>query len=139
MLDRETIPKVALDVMNEVHYEEVDLIIELLKRLDAVAAEKLPAEALDTPLENLLEHIRAHFAGEEERMEAAGFPPYPVHKAEHDRVLAEASGVCQAWRSGRDLQALSAYLRRTLPTWMTNHIATMDMITAQFLAARGWK
>ncbi len=139
MLDREKIPKVALDAMNEVHYEEIDLIIRLLDRLDAVAADELPAEALDAPIANLLEHIRVHFAGEEERMEAAGFPPYPVHKAEHDRVLAEASGVYEAWRSDRDQQVLSTYLRRTLPTWMAHHIATMDTVTAQFLAARGWK
>lgn len=139
MLDRQTIPKVALEAMNEVHYEEADLINELIDVLDAVAAGKLPAQALDAPLEGLLDHIHRHFAGEEERMAAAGFPPYPVHKAEHDRAFAQARGVYAAWMSNRDPSALSAYLRQTLPAWMVQHIGTMDAVTAQFLAARGWK
>ena len=139
MLDRGMIPKVALEAMNAVHYEEADLINELVDHLDAVAAGTLPADALDASLAGLIEHLRRHFDGEEERMETAGFPPYAVHKAEHDRVFAEASHVEAAWRSSRDQNVLSVYLRQTLPTWMVRHIGTMDAVTAQFLAARGLK
>lgn len=136
MLDKEQIPKVALEEMNEVHYEEVDLLIELLNMLDALADGELPAQALDASLEKLLEHMREHFAGEEDRMVEAAFPPYPVHKAEHDRVLAEARSIYDAWLSDRDEQVLSTYLRRTFPAWMVQHISTMDAVTARFLASR---
>lgn len=136
MLDKEQIPKVALEEMNEVHYEEVDLLIELLNMLDALADGELPAQALDASLEKLLEHMREHFAGEEDRMVEAAFPPYPVHKAEHDRVLAEARSIYDAWLSDRDEQVLSTYLHRTFPAWMVQHISTMDAVTARFLASR---
>lgn len=137
MLDKDKIPQVALEEMNAVHREEVDLLIELLNRLDAVADGELPPEALDAPLESLLAHMREHFAGEEERMVEAAFPPYPVHKAEHDRVLAEANAIYDAWLTDRDERALSTYLERTLPAWMIHHISTMDAVTARFLASRG--
>lgn len=135
MLDKEWIPKVALEEMNAVHDEEVDLLIEVLNRLDAVADGKLPAEALDAPLASLLAHMRKHFAGEEDRMVQAGFPSYAVHKAAHDRALAEAHFIYDAWLTGRDEAALYTYLRRTFPAWMIQHVSTMDAATAQFLAS----
>ncbi|BAU49186.1 hemerythrin [Sulfurifustis variabilis] len=137
MLDKEWIPKVALDEMNAVHDEEVDLLIELLNRLDGVAEGKLPPRALDAPLAALLEHMRNHFAGEEERMAEARFPAYAVHKAAHDRALAEAHFIYQAWLTGRDEAALYTYLRRTFPAWMIQHVTTMDAVTARFLASQG--
>lgn len=137
MLDKEKVPAVALDAMNEVHYQEVELLNEILNQLDAVGAGKLAPAALDAPLERLLAHMRAHFAGEEERMVESGFPPYPEHKAEHDRALAQAHSIYDAWQRDRDPKALVAYLERSLPAWMLHHIATMDAATARFLAANG--
>lgn len=136
MLDKQKIPHVALEEMNTVHHEEADLINALLAQLDAVANGAVPAEALDTPLKDLLEHIREHFAGEEQRMLEAAFPPYPMHKAEHDRVFAQARSIYEAWLSNRDVRALADYLGRTLPGWMMQHIATMDAVTARFLVSR---
>lgn len=137
MLDKEKLPTVALDAMNDVHYAELNLLNELLDRLDAVADGALSPEEVDLPLERLLEHMRQHFAGEEEQMLAAEFPSYPTHKAEHDRALAEARAACDAWRRDRDEQALVQYLERELPAWMIHHIATMDAATARFLVSRG--
>ncbi len=136
MLDKQTIPNVALEEMNAVHHEEVDLINALLAQLDAVGDGAQPAEMLDAPLQHLLKHLREHFAGEERRMLEAAFPPYPMHKAEHDRVFAQARSVHEAWLDSRDVQALADYLGRTLPGWMMQHIATMDAVTARFLVSR---
>lgn len=133
MLDKNTIPKVALEEMNAVHDEEVDLLIELLNRLDAVAEGRKPPQALDEPLAHLLAHMRQHFAGEERLMREAGFPSYALHKAAHDRALTEAHFIYDAWVSGRDEAALYTYLRRTFPAWMIHHVTTMDAVAARFL------
>ncbi|BAU49187.1 hemerythrin [Sulfurifustis variabilis] len=137
MLKKDQIPKVELEEMNVVHYEEVELLITLLNRLDAVADGELAPETIDTSLETLIEHMRAHFAREEQQMVGAGFPAHPAHKAEHDRVLAEARSIYDAWRSDRDERTLARYLERTLPAWMIHHITTLDADAARFLAARG--
>lgn len=134
MLNKEQLPVVALETMNTVHYEEVDLINALYAQVEAYTAGSVLPEAVDESLATLLAHMREHFAGEEALMREGGFPVYPVHKAEHDRVLREAQAIYQDWHVGRDLAALSTYLYQTLPTWLMNHISTMDTVTALFLS-----
>jgi len=136
VLDPDRIPVVALAAMNQVHQEEAELINSLSERLRACAEGRRAPADLDAPLDQLLEHLQAHFASEEARMRSAGFPPYPVHKAEHDRVLAEARAMVAHWRESRGLDELQAWLEQALPAWMLRHIATMDTVTAQFLQAQ---
>ena len=70
-------------------------------------------------------------------MVEGGFPPYPVHRAEHERQLERVATVHSAWTSTRDVALLREFVQRELPEWMTNHILTMDTVTAQYLAASG--
>jgi len=135
-LDPERIPVIAVAAMNDVHQHEARLLNSLLARLHRCAAEGGSWADLDGPLEELLRHMKTHFAAEEARMLAEGFAPYPVHKAEHDRMLVRAADAAGAWRERRDSAALQAFLERTLPDWLLQHISTMDAVTAQYLHAR---
>jgi len=125
------IPAVALDFMNEDHAEAVALVNELSEALG-----HKPAEKIDELLAELFQHNSEHFAREEQHMQEYGFPPYPVHKGEHDRVLAELSAVISYWQSDRDEAALQNYLQNTFVDWFENHLQCMDRVTAMFVASQ---
>ena len=56
-------------------------------------------------------------------------------------VLAPTGGVAnvegKAFADGQDAARLTAYVTQAVPAWFTNHILTMDQITATFVKMRG--
>jgi hemerythrin len=126
-------PQVALDFMNRDHAEFIALRDKLLGLLSA----QTPAAGMDTLLEELLEHTRHHFAEEERLMLETRFPPYRMHKHEHDRVLQEMETSIAQWRKERDPLALGKWLEDTVGDWFVTHVSTMDSVTAAFIKAQG--
>jgi hemerythrin len=126
-------PQVELGFMNHDHAEFVELREALLSMLARKAS---PAE-VDALLDRLLEHTRSHFAEENRLMQETGFPPYPMHKGEHDRVLDDMESRIARWKQGRDTKALSDWLEVGLVDWFVSHVSTMDFITARFVKAQG--
>ncbi|MFT3915010.1 MAG: hemerythrin family protein [Anaeromyxobacteraceae bacterium] len=129
------IPALALGFMNDDHAEELQLLEAAA--LAAAATPPLDRAAVMARLGALAAHTQAHFEREEAVMREVGFPPYPVHKAEHDRVLAEFGGEVAAYEAGGDAARLLAYLDAVVSGWFPSHMASMDTITAQFAAMRG--
>ncbi len=86
-------------------------------------------------LDELAAHFEAHFAREEALMQETGFPPMPIHKTEHRRVLAWTANIADAARDG-DIARLRTFLTVDAPRWFADHAATMDMATANWAAAR---
>ena len=123
-------PQVALDFMNRDHAEFVALSEKLLTLL----TQKDTDAEVDALLERLLEHTRHHFAEEEWQMQEAHFPPYRMHKGEHDRVLAELASRAGNWHKTRDAAGLRAVMESVLNDWFVNHVNTMDFVTASFIA-----
>lgn len=130
MLDH---PQVALDFMNRDHAEFVALRGQLLELLSATS----PDARVDKLLAELLEHTRHHFAEEERLMQETRFPPYPVHKGEHDNVLAEMAARVERWKQGHDVAALREWLDRDIGDWFVNHVSSMDFVTAGYIKAQG--
>ena len=130
MIEFANVPKVAFDEMNLVHAEEVELLNRVEALLDTGASE----EALSEALETLFEHTRAHFANEERLMRESGFPAYDMHKAEHDRVLNAFQLLMMDWRTQKDNGLIRDYVCAETPQWLHQHIATMDTVTARFIA-----
>jgi len=126
-------PQVALDFMNRDHQEFVSLREKLLGLLSETPSDQGKIAAM---LDELLEHTRHHFAEEEGRMLAAQFPPYPMHKGEHDRVLADMAAHVEAWEQNHDDAVLKNWLEQEVGNWFVNHVNTMDFITATFIASR---
>jgi len=126
-------PQVALDFMNHDHAEFVALRDKLLGLLSYPA----PNAGVGTLLDELLEHTRHHFAEEERLMQESHFPPYPMHKGEHDRVLADMAAKIESWKQVQDTAALRQWLDRNVGDWFVNHVSTMDLITAHFIKAQG--
>jgi hemerythrin len=126
-------PQVALDFMNRDHAEFVGLRARLLELL----ASAPPDARVDKLLAELLEHTRHHFAEEERLMQEVRFPPYPMHKGEHDNVLADMAARVERWGQGHDAAALREWLERDVGDWFVNHVSTMDFVTAGFIHAQG--
>lgn len=138
-IDLERLPQLPIAFMNADHAREARLVNEVEAALDAHRRGEKTLAAVVEQLSVLAVHTREHFMREETAMREAGFPAYPVHKAAHDRVLADMDAEARAFRDGGDGDRLSRYLAEALPAWFANHVPTMDTVTAAFLVrhARG--
>ncbi len=137
LLPLDRIPTVAVPSMNRTHHEEVELVNRLAERV----AEGVRGTADEPEIERLLaawiEHTRIHFEREAELMRQSGFPAYPVHQGEHERVLAQLDGLQLAWRERHALLPLAEFLFEQWPDWFDNHVRTMDSVTASFIQRQG--
>jgi hemerythrin len=133
-LDR--IPQVAVPFMNSDHGEFARRVSDLAEAVEGRVAGKVPLETIFHSFDGLLEHTREHFAREEAAMQTAGFPPFAVHKAEHDRVIEEMASEATHFRASADTARLCKYVTQTIPSWLVSHIQSMDYMTASFIAAR---
>ena len=122
-------PQVALEFMNLDHAEFVALRDKLLVLLQA----QTPGNEADSLLDELFEHTSDHFAEEERLMLEYCFPPYPVHKSEHDQVLADIAAQIERWKYGRDAAATRDWLDKAVGNWLITHVTTMDFVTAGFI------
>ncbi len=126
------LPEVAVASMNATHAEEMEIIERLLA---ALAADDAPA--VQEAAEDFARHVEEHFSREERLMEQHGFPPYPIHKGEHDYMRAEVAAVCAVVDMAEGRAKLKAFLEQEFLPWLVNHVSTMDMATAHFLAMHG--
>jgi hemerythrin len=130
LIPQKAVPSVLVDFMNYDHAEAADLINDV----DALLTEGAEPERIETALVALFEHTREHFAREESEMRAVGFPAYPLHKVEHDRILTELDEELATFGRTHDVGDIASYVRGVLPGWLLDHISTMDTVTAQFIA-----
>ncbi len=111
---------VGVPAIDNAHREFVDLLNALP---DA------PPEEFRRLFARLAEHTREHFAEEEQLMERSAFPVTAVHKAEHERVLAELEEVLEQLERD-DIEGAREYVREQLSAWFVLHRNTMDYVTA---------
>ncbi|MEN8146687.1 MAG: hemerythrin family protein [Campylobacterota bacterium] len=130
MIKQSDIPLVSLNTMNEVHFEEVAILNDLLEQLDNEA----DFESLSESMEKLLAHMQEHFASEEKLMQEAQYPSFRMHKADHDKVLNEARYAGMEWRNRKDVDALREYLAEEVLPWLDQHIKAMDTPMADFVS-----
>ncbi len=137
IFELDSIPQVALAFVNADHREEARLLNELGAAIEALEAGKGSRGDVLAAFRPLFDHTREHFAREEQAMQRVGFPPYPVHKMEHDRVLAELADEGQSFERSGDAKRLWHYVSQVVPAWFIGHIQSMDTVTSQFVAMRG--
>lgn len=131
------LPIVAKESMNITHYEDVDLINRVYETLLLYKSDStlLNEDALQRSFLAWFEHTIEHFKGEENAMRECGFPPYAIHKSEHDSALAKMDKIFRDWMQTKDLSMMQNYLENELPQWLIMHIGSMDRATAMFLEA----
>jgi hemerythrin len=123
------LPRVAIDFMNRDHDEFVALRASLLDHITGGAV-----DTINALLDELHRHTIRHFAEEEKLMQETSFPVYPVHKGEHDSVLADMAARIAHWKQGGDLEALRHWLENGVGDWLVAHVSSMDTVTAGYAA-----
>ena len=134
LVDVSSIPRVALQFQNDDHVREGHLLNDVGEALEKYRRGDEGQETVLAPLDALLEHTREHFERENQVMLEQRFPAYPVHSAEHARVVAEMEREAWVFREQGDAERLWRYISGDVPTWFVNHIQTMDAVTGQFVA-----
>ncbi len=83
-----------------------------------------------------IEHIKAHFAREENMMERTGFFALKAHREEHKRILHELQAM-QTRLAVEDFAVVRKYVQEDLPNWFLTHLDTMDMVIAHVAKRAG--
>jgi len=128
MITQDQLPMVAMPSMNDTHLEDILIINRVSKYV-----EMNDAQSVSATLKELVTHTIAHFSGEEEMMREKMFPPYSVHKGEHDRALDELKTITLNFEKNKDVRAVGEYITSILTPWLIQHIETLDTVTAMFL------
>ena len=134
LIDKQNTPMVAMEFMNDVHMEDIDIINKLFESIlryeENSSCEN--KELINAQYEAWYEHTLEHFKGEETMMREKNFPPYLFHKGEHDKALSIMDNEFRKWQAANDIQALKHYFTEELPQWLIQHIQSMDTVTAMF-------
>ncbi len=128
MLELKDLPKVANELFNALHEDELQLIRELY-----ISCEKDNLEEVDRLMDLLLYDVEDHFSTEEELMREAEFFAYPMHKAEHDSMRKEIKELYSSWKSGRNTKDIMHFLKERLIPWLLLHISRWDSVTAMHI------
>jgi hemerythrin len=135
LINKNNLPLVAMDFMNETHFEDVEIINELYK--DILEYEKEQNEStqkiFETRYKEWIIHTQNHFEAEEIQMREKGFFAYECHKNEHNLNLSEIKQLFNNFQETKNISELKEYFENNLVSWLVNHIQTMDTVTAMFL------
>ena len=118
------VPLLGFAVMDRDHVDSVALL---------QAACNAPAGQLQAPFAAFAKHLREHFARENALMTQHGFFALHCHKDEHARVLNVVATMEAELEEGKEARA-RLYVTEHFPDWFHTHLATMDRVTADFLA-----
>ena len=130
LIKENEIPRVALNDMNEVHDVEIEIVNKLY---DAIMKNEDIAEILKY-FDEFLNDVINHFTFEQGLMEKYNFFAYPMHRAEHDRVLYELKSLEKILKEKGDIKTVKDYLENVFKPWIINHVQTMDTVTAMYLS-----
>jgi len=128
MLELKDLPKVANELFNALHEDELQLIRELY-----ISCEKDNLEEVDRLMDLLLYDVEDHFSTEEELMSEAEFFAYPMHKAEHDSMRKEIKELYSSWKSEKNTKEIMHFLKESLIPWLLLHISRWDSVTAMHI------
>ena len=134
LIDKKDLPIVAMDFMNDVHEEDREMINKLFELILNYESNPTRAnkEHINIEYQKWFQHTVKHFEGEEIKMRELNFPPYNVHKSEHDNALVQMNEVFKNWDKTNDISVLKIYFIEVMPNWLVQHIQTMDTVTASF-------
>ena len=130
LIDERELPRVPYQGMNMVHERE----LKILNRLYAALEEGKEESVIDELLDEFIRDVEEHFSYEEDLMRKSHFFAYECHHGEHNRVREELRAVKERWQKNRDIKELKDYFEKVFKPWISEHILTMDTVTAQWLA-----
>lgn len=137
MFNLEDLPKVALEVLNQLHAEEVEMINQLAAVLETrLERSKDPtgSSIVESKLAEFTAHVERHFELEESNMQRTAYPGFSEHQAEHALVREQLQSLVQTWLTADDAGALHGFFQVELPLWFVDHVGRFDTPTAEHVA-----
>lgn len=128
-------PVMSLELMQQLHEKEFTLMNEVDELANGVGKGENGWGDLEAKLDEYIEHVKMHFAEEEELMEEYDFHHYDMHKLAHDMFLADLAYATRQWKAFGEIEQVVAFVRKA-PEWMMDHIMKVDVPTADYLAPR---
>jgi len=125
-----SIPFVNFSEIDNVHKEEVILLNKLFVLLQNNDKD---FKKILLSLNELLLHVREHFANEERLMKESYYPTLQMHKAEHGKIINEINMQIMEFRNRKNYEVLIEYFEEDMPTWLNQHIKSMDTPLAKYL------
>lgn len=104
---------------------EHEQLIGLVNRLHDEMLAKESDDRVADFLADLHAGISAHFALEEATMREMGYPGYPAHKADHERLLDQIRDIMDTHEEGGYFQAEDRFAEQ-LRDWFAVHFREMD-------------
>jgi len=129
MIDKTKLPTVSYDDMNTMHYEEADLINDLLAKIENGSDSEVTSA-----VEVLLAHMQKHFEYEEGMLKNRGFGMFDIHRSDHQRIMGETRMAYMNWRNFKERDALKEFMEDEFMEWLNLHIQAMDSVAADFLS-----
>jgi hemerythrin len=114
--------------------EQHQRLFALVSRLYENVVSGEAQSAAGTILDELIEYTVEHFATEEKRFLAEGYPLYDEHKQEHDRLTRQALEIQEKFRANQITVTFD--LLDFLSDWLKTHTTDSDLKYAQFARQR---
>nr|WP_306264503.1 hemerythrin family protein [Pararhizobium sp. IMCC3301] len=99
-------------------------LIDLVNQTTAAILDRRPDADVERGFGDLLRGISAHFALEEQQMQAHGYDQRAEHKADHERLMDELRDIMEENAPSPDQTA--DRLATTLEAWFANHFHVHD-------------
>jgi hemerythrin len=135
-IDKKILPKVS-QLFSQLEHDD---ILHQLKDLEALMARQEKGEPMALEIKHsmskMIDHMRSHFLNEENSMEQYRYLPITAHKTEHDDFLSEINAAYKHWEDTQNLSALRLYFLIQVPAWFIQHLNSMDLAVARFIATQ---
>lgn len=122
---------IGVKAIDEQHQE----LFRRIDRLDAAMRTGNRDEVTEL-LAFLGTYVVQHFGDEEREMVATGYPLHFLHKATHDRFVAQFLEIKRDFDASGATAWLSIRVHKVVTQWLKQHILGMDQELGKFLLAR---
>ena len=112
-------------------------LVEMINELHTAMMAGQGSAAVGKTLDGLVAYTLSHFATEEELMKRTAYTRYEQHKAEHNKLSAQAKLLQAKAKTAKVMLTLevATFLQR----WLIDHIASQDKAYSAHLLAAGVK
>jgi hemerythrin len=128
LIQEQELQKVANEVMNMLHEEEIEVINNFH---EAVVAKDI--EKIDELFKVVLFDVEDHFKTEEDMMEQSNYSNLQVHKSDHDTMRKKLSKFHKRWEVLKSPKELQSFLEKDFKKWLLLHVSKWDSETALHL------
>lgn len=111
---------------------------ELFRRLESLLTAMMKGDKAEIVrlFDFLGSYVVEHFGAEERLMEQHAYPAVAMHKAAHQKFVADYTALKQSLEGGASGAALSIKVQNWCGDWLKAHIAGTDQALATFLGKR---